>query len=98
MEWGDTGSQASSRNSLHGAQGLARRRHPEARFPGPRRRFNTKADEQESAQKPVPGIMSWAWQWEEGWNLEALVVLADASDSGPDWQLKFCLTMSKWVS
>lgn len=98
MEWGDAGSQASSRNSLHGAQGLARRRHPEARFPGPRRRFNTKPDEQESAQKPVLGITSWGWQWEEGWDLEALVVSADASDSGPDWQLKFCLTMSKWVS
>ena len=32
MEWGDTGSQASSRNSLPGAQALARRRNPETEF------------------------------------------------------------------
>lgn len=32
MEWGDKGSQSSPRNSLPGAQALARRRNPETEF------------------------------------------------------------------
>ena len=34
MEWGDTGSQASPRNFLPGAQALARRKNPETEFQG----------------------------------------------------------------
>lgn len=51
-----------------------------------------KADRSSIETSPGNHIMGVAVA--EGWDLEALVVLADASDSRPDWQLKHCLTMS----
>lgn len=59
---------------------------------------NVEADWEEPTQKPVLGIMSRGWGWEEGWDLGTLIVLPDASDSRPNWQLTFCLTVSKCAS
>lgn len=49
------------------------------------------SDEQEPRQKRILGMMACGWQWEEPWDLAALVALTDASDSKPDGQPKVCL-------